>query len=99
MIHVSEYPEGCVLSVKAHPGARRSDIQGEIGGNLKVAVTAPADRGKANQALLDVLREALGLQSSEIQLIGGFAQRQKKVLIRNCSKAQLVTNLTALLER
>ncbi|HEV2948231.1 MAG TPA: DUF167 family protein [Gemmataceae bacterium] len=98
MIQVSEHPEGCVLSVKAHPGARRNGIQGEVGGCLKVAVTAPADRGKANQALLDLLRDALGLRSSEIQLIGGFTQRQKKVLIRNCSKAQLETKLTALFE-
>jgi len=98
MIQIIEHAEGCVLFVRAQPQARRNGIQGEVGGCLKVAVTAPADRGKANQALLDILGAALGLRSSEIQLISGFTQRQKKVLIRNCSKAELVTKLTAVLE-
>jgi uncharacterized protein (TIGR00251 family) len=98
MIQIIEHAEGCVLFVRVQPQARRNGIQGEVGGCLKIAVTAAPDKGKANQALLNVLGEALGLRSSQIELIGGFTQRQKKVLIRNCSKAELVTKLTALLE-
>jgi uncharacterized protein (TIGR00251 family) len=98
MIQITEHPEGCVLSVRAHPGARRNGIQGEVGGCLKVAVTAPADRGKANQALLDVLAIALELRRSQIQVIGGLTQRQKTVLLQGCSKTEAEAKLAALLK-
>jgi uncharacterized protein (TIGR00251 family) len=98
MIQLSDHPEGCVLSVRAQPGARRSGIQGEIGGALKVAVSAPPDKGKANEAIVEVLREALSLKNSQLQIIGGFAHRQKKVLIRDFSKAQLEARIAELLD-
>lgn len=97
MIEVSEHPEGCILVVRAQPGARRNGIQGEAAGMLKIAVTARPDKGKANQAIVDVLRDALGFRNSQVELIGGFTHRQKKLLIRDCSKAQLAAKITALL--
>lgn len=93
MIQVREHPEGCVITVRAQPGARRNGVQGETGGMLKVAVTAAPDKGKANEAIVDVLRDALGLRSSQIELIGGFTHRQKKLLIRGYTKAQLEIKL------
>jgi uncharacterized protein (TIGR00251 family) len=97
MIQVSEHPEGCILSVKAHPGARRNGIEGEVGGCLKVAVTAPADRGKANQALIDVLAKALEIRRSQIHVIGGLTQRQKTILLQGCYKSEAEAKLTVLL--
>ena len=41
MIAITEHAEGCVLPVRAQPGAKRSGVQGERNGALKVAVTAP----------------------------------------------------------
>ena len=46
MIDVTDHAEGCVLPVRAQPGAKRSGIVGERGGALKVAVTAPPDAGR-----------------------------------------------------
>jgi uncharacterized protein (TIGR00251 family) len=89
MIDIGEHPEGCVLSVRAQPGARKEGIKGEHGGALKVAVTAPPDRGRANQALVEVLREALGLKQSQIELLSGHTGRQKRFLIRGTTKAEL----------
>jgi uncharacterized protein (TIGR00251 family) len=61
MIAVTEHAEGLLLPVRAQPGARRSGVQGEQAGALKVAVSAPPQDGRANEALAEVLREALGL--------------------------------------
>jgi hypothetical protein len=97
MIQIVEHPEGCVLVVRAHPGSRRNAIQGEAGGMLKIAVTAPPHKGKANQAIIEVLRDALGLRSSQIELIGGFTHRQKKVLVRGCSRTQMEIKMAELL--
>ena len=40
MIAVSAHPEGTVLPVLAHAGAKRNAILGERAGALRVAVTA-----------------------------------------------------------
>ncbi len=94
MIEIREHPEGCVLAVRAQPGARRNAIVGAQAGCLKVAVTAPADQGRANQALVEVLAEALGLKRSQVALLSGQTQRQKKFLLRGVS-VQQVQSLTA----
>ena len=57
MIAVTDHADGCVLPVRAQPGARKSGVLGEQNGALKVAVTAPPEDGRANQALVEALRE------------------------------------------
>jgi uncharacterized protein (TIGR00251 family) len=94
MIELTEHAEGCILPVRAQPGARRSGIQGEQNGALKVAVTAPPEDGRANQALLEVLREELGLKRSQIQLISGQTSRDKRFLIRGLNGEQLRSKLS-----
>ncbi len=93
MIQIVEHREGCVLAVRGQPGARRNGIQGEANGALKIAVTAPADKGKANQAMIDVLREFLGVKGGQIELLSGFANRHKRFLIRGWSKSELEARL------
>ena len=81
----------------AQPGARRSGVQGEQNGALKVAVTAPPEDGRANQALLEVLREALGLKRSQVELLSGQTGRDKRFLIRGLSEAELRGRLAEVL--
>ncbi|MBI2807892.1 MAG: YggU family protein [Planctomycetes bacterium] len=82
MIAIADHAEGCVLSVRAQPGARRNAIVGEQAGALKVAVTAPPDKGRANDALVEVLADALSVKRSQIELVSGQTNRQKRFLIR-----------------
>jgi len=97
MIAVREHPEGCVLPVRAQPGARKAGVLGEQAGALKVAVTAPPEDGRANKALVEALREALGVKRSQVELLGGETSRDKRFLIRGMSSAELATRLAALL--
>ena len=87
-----------MLPVRAQPGARRNGIVGEVGGALKIAVSASPDKGKANQAIIEVLRSVLGAKSSEVELLSGFTSRQKKFLIRGWSKPSLEAKLSNLLK-
>jgi uncharacterized protein (TIGR00251 family) len=96
-IQITGHAEGCVLSVRAQPGARRNAIVGVQGGALKVAVTAPPDKGRANDALVEVLAEALGLKRSHIELISGQTNRHKKFLVRNMTADALQNHLGKLL--
>ena len=99
MIAITEHPEGCLLPVRAQPGARRTGVLGEQAGALKVAVTAPPEDGRANKALVEVLREALGLKRSQVVLFSGETSREKRFLIRGLAKAELEERIEMLLGR
>jgi uncharacterized protein (TIGR00251 family) len=89
MIELTEHAEGVVLPVRAQPGARRAGIQGEWNGALKVAVTAPPEDGRANDALVELLREKLKLKRSQVEMIAGQTSRDKRFLIRGVSCEEL----------
>lgn len=97
MIEVGVHADGLVLPVRAQPGARKAGVQGEQAGALKVAVTAPPEDGRANKALTEVLRAALGLKRSQVELLNGDKSRDKKFLIRGVRKEDLHGLLAALL--
>jgi uncharacterized protein (TIGR00251 family) len=97
MIAITPHAEGCLLPVRAQPGARKTAVLGEQAGALKVAVTAPPEDGRANQALTEALREALSLKRSQVELVGGGKSRQKAFLIRGVRPEELQARLAALL--
>jgi uncharacterized protein (TIGR00251 family) len=98
MIAVADHAEGCVLPVRAQPGARKAGVLGEQGGALKVAVTAPPEDGRANKALTEALRELLGLKRSQVELLSGQTSRDKKFLIRGVTRTELASRLAEMFE-
>jgi hypothetical protein len=99
MIAITDHAEGCVLLVRAQPNARKPGVQGEQAGSLKVAVTAPPEDGRANKALVEVLREALGVRRSQVELLSGETSREKRFLIRGVGRNELQGLLTRLLAK
>lgn len=76
---------GVIVRVHAQPGAKRDEIVGEHNGMLKISIRAKADKGKANQALLELLALRLGIAKSKITVLSGFTSRQKRFLISAAS--------------
>jgi uncharacterized protein len=97
MIAITDHAEGCVLPVRAQPGARRQGVQGEQNGALKVAVSAPPQDGRANQALVEVLRDVLGVKRSQVELLSGATAREKRFLIRGLTRKELEARVAGLL--
>lgn len=64
--------------VRAQPGASRAGVAGLWNEHLKLAVRAPADEGRANEELVRVLAEALGLRAKEVRLVRGERAREKE---------------------
>ena len=95
MIAVSPHAEGATVAVRAQPGARKNAVLGEQAGALRVAVTAPPEDGRANAALVEVLKAWLGVKRSQIELLNGPTNRNKVFLIRGVT----VEQLTALVKR
>jgi uncharacterized protein (TIGR00251 family) len=94
VIAPTPHAEGAVLPVRAQPNARKNTVVGEQAGALKVAVTAPPEDGRANEAIAEVLREWLGLRRSELALVSGPTSRDKRFLVRGLTPAELAARIT-----
>jgi len=70
---------GSSLPVRAQPGARRPGLVGVHGGQLKVALSSPPERGRATGELLEILAAALGLRPRSLELVSGARSRDKLV--------------------
>jgi uncharacterized protein len=70
-----------VLNVLVHPGAREESVGPLHDGALKVSVTAPPDKGKANRAVLEALARRLGVPRSRLAILRGESGRRKAVRI------------------
>ena len=74
--------DGLRVRVRLTPKAARDRVQGVVrdgDGNaaLKVAVTAPPERGKANAALIKLLARAWRVPKSDLTLVAGHRDRRK----------------------
>lgn len=67
---------GAEIAVKVTPRARRNAVDA-AGPILRVHVTAPPDKGKANDAVIRLLADALGVAKSRLTLIRGATARDK----------------------
>jgi uncharacterized protein len=65
------------------PGANatRSEVVGRYGERWKLRVTAPPERGKANEATIELLADTLGLAATKLRLVSGHGSRDKTVEI------------------
>lgn len=97
MIEVTAHPDGAVLPVRAKPGAKKSELLDEHDGALRVAVTAPPVDGKANEALVEVIAEALNLRRSQVELLTGETNRIKRFLIRGIAVDDLLSRIEGVL--
>ena len=76
---------GAQAQTQAQSGEANSldtnQVQGERAGALRVGVTVAPERGKANEAIADVLADALGCRPSQIVLLAGATARDKRFLV------------------
>ena len=58
---------------------------------LRVRVAAPPVEGAANQALLRLLAEELGVARRSVRLVAGAAGRQKLVVVDGVSREDILS--------
>lgn len=73
--------ERIILSLYIQPGAKRSEISGLHDGALKIRIAAPPLEGQANAKLLDFLKKAFDVPSSQVIIKQGSSGRRKVVEI------------------
>lgn len=67
-----------LVNVKVTPRAKRNAVT-ERDGRIVVHVTAPADDGKANNAVIQLLAEHWKLSKSQLSIVRGVTSRLKVI--------------------
>ena len=88
-LHVRDVPGGAVIAVKVVPGASRHKIAGILGDCLKITTAAPPEKGKANQAVAQILAKALGLDRRAVALTSGPTNPRKEFRLTGLSADQV----------
>ncbi len=99
MVEVTAHEHGCVLPIKAQPGARKNAITGEFDGQLKLAVTAAPEKGKANKAIIAMLAKTLGLAKGRIELLAGQTSPEKKFLLIGANADEIAQRIQSALDK
>ncbi len=93
MLELESHPDGAILPLDVHPGARRNEIRVVRNGRLKIGVTQPPEKGKANKAVIELLSKWLGVRKSQIELLSGKTSRRKRFLIRGIAADALTERI------
>jgi uncharacterized protein (TIGR00251 family) len=64
-----------------------------LGDRLKISVNAPPVEGKANEAVIRVLAQGLGVARGAVEILRGETGRRKTVRIRGVTLAALLRTL------
>ncbi len=67
------------VAVRVHPGPSRESVTLLVDGSLDVRVRPRAVDGKANEGVVEVLAERLGLRKREVRIASGARSRRKVV--------------------
>ena len=72
---------GVRFTVRVQPRASRSEVCGVHGDALKVRLAAPPVDGAANDALLALLADELGVARRSVRIVSGLASRTKVIQV------------------
>jgi len=86
---VRDVADGCTVSVRVQPGAKKDAVMGLHGGAVKIALSAPPVDGKANVALIAFVAEQVGLPRARVSLVSGAANRSKVLRVTGRSAAEM----------
>ena len=75
--------------MKVVPGSSRDKVVGILGEALKIATSAPAEKGRANTAVAAALAKALGTARRSVELVSGMTNPRKEFRISGMTAEQV----------
>jgi len=82
------------ISLRVYPNASRNESVGFTDGVLRVKISAPPIRGKANRELIAFLSRLLGVGKDSVNIIKGHTTRNKVVAIDGLSREEVMKRLS-----
>ena len=92
-LHIRDEDGGAIIAVKAVPGSSRDRVIGVLGDCLKIATSAPPERGQANAAIARTLAQALGIDARNVRLHSGPTSPRKEFLVVGLSAQEVHSRL------
>jgi len=92
-VKVRQVGNGVVFSAKVVPGSSRTAVSGLLDGMVKIKVSAPAEKGKANKCMVDFLAKKLDVRRSDVSIISGRGSPIKEVEVLGISAEMLCERL------
>ena len=77
------------LNVKVVPSSSRDQIVGWLGDALKIKVMAPPEKGRANEAIVELLSMKLGISTDGIKVVSGHSSPSKVIAITDMDEAAI----------
>src|SRR5207247_5184712 len=87
------------VRLRVSPGAKSAHVVGRHGEAWKVRVAAPAEGGRANEAVVRLLAETLSLSRDAVTLVSGHGARDKIVQLTGVDSAQIEHRLPSAVEK
>ncbi|MCW8851269.1 MAG: DUF167 domain-containing protein [Gammaproteobacteria bacterium] len=84
------------LQIKVIPSSSKDCIAGWLEDTLKVKVKAPAEKGKANKAVIKTLEKTLELAKGSITISSGTTSTRKIIEINNVDENSINKRLSAI---
>jgi uncharacterized protein (TIGR00251 family) len=82
------------ISLRVYPNASRNEVVGFTNGILRVKVSAPPIKGKANRELITFLSRLLGVGKGSVNIIKGHTTRNKVVAVDGLSQEEVMKQLS-----
>jgi uncharacterized protein YggU (UPF0235/DUF167 family) len=76
------------LRLRVAAGATRTELAGRYGDAWKVRVGAAPERGRANEAVLQLLATELGLPRTSVSVVSGHTGRDKVIELQGIDGAE-----------
>ncbi len=83
------------VRLRVSPGAKGAHVVGRHGEAWKVRVAAPAEGGRANEAVVRLLAETLSLPREAVTLVSGHGARDKIVQLTGLDPTQIERRLSS----
>ncbi len=97
--YIQPKENGVYIHVRLQPRASRERIEGELGGRLKVRLTAPPVEGAANKALIKFFSRVLDVPKGAITIVRGEHSREKTILVSGVSAPEVEDHLKRVTRR
>jgi uncharacterized protein (TIGR00251 family) len=96
-----ESSNGVIIDLEVTPGSRIVQVPSGYNSwrkRIEVKLTQAAQKGKANQQLVEKLSEIFGIGTSDITVVSGQTSHKKAVHIRGMSIEEVIVLLTPLIK-
>jgi uncharacterized protein (TIGR00251 family) len=83
------------VRLRVSPGTNSARVVGRHGEAWKVRVAAPAEGGRANEAVVRLLAETLSVSRNAVTLVAGHGARDKIVQLTGLDSIQIERRLSS----